>query len=76
MPLARKHKLVAFGIDAHCEMRRFAGRIRRRFFEKLTSGRHHLARAFNDVCHLEAESRPCPATVTSAVDANERPCDL
>lgn len=76
MPLAHKHKLVALGIDAHGEMRRFAGRIRRRFFEKLTAARRHLARALNDVCHLEAESRPCPLTVTPAVDANDRPCDL
>ena len=28
MPLAHKHKLIAFGIDAHGEMGRFAGCIR------------------------------------------------
>ena len=60
--LRDKHELVALGIGAHGEMRRFAGRIRRRFSEKLTAGRRHLARTLNDVCHLEAESRPCALT--------------
>ena len=76
MPLAHKHKLIAFGVDAHGEVRRLAGRIRRRFFEKLTAGRNYLTRALDDVCHLEAEPRPRPLSVAAAVDADDRPCDV
>ena len=54
MPIAHQHELVALGVNAHGKVRRFAGRIRRRLSEKLTAGRHHLARSLDDVSHLEA----------------------
>ena len=37
MPLAHQHELVALGVNAHGKVRRFTGRIRRRFSEKLTA---------------------------------------
>lgn len=68
---AGEHELVAFGICAHREMRRFVAFGFRLARERSTTGDHFL-RADDDIGHLKGESSPGAFAGTAAVDANDR----
>ena len=52
--LTREHEFVAFGIDAHGQVRRLPGGVRHRVSEELTTRCDDLARSGNDIRHLKA----------------------
>jgi hypothetical protein len=72
MPAAAgEHELIAFGIDAHREMRRFAV-FGFRFTSELSTTGDNFLRAGDNIGHLKGESRPGAFAGTAAMDANDR----
>ena len=67
----RQHKLVAFGVYAHCEMRRFTA-FRLGFATQTAAAGHNFPRSGKHIRHLKAQPSPCSPTFPSAVNSDRR----